>query len=300
MTNNQQNIIRKLQWIIYPVVMLMIIDFFIKFTNHDPLEVNEKSNPIYQWIDQGIVMVVFAIVSIGVLALMQQYFTKELFKTKDRVGKIGTVDASIAAGAKQLLKIEAPTHIGGHLILFITIMGFAAFVNTMLFAPEILFEKDQINRFTIFEKIIFGFFYLITHFLVIVFGQRLFKGMPPIFIATEKGFYYEPAGIGTGWILWEDITEVRESKVLFGSGVNNGPKLMPVIGIKLKNPDDYAANYAPLLQYVVKVGQKFHNYQTEGVGDILLRPSDLGDQYENVLALFKAKCKFHIDYENMA
>lgn len=152
MTNNQQNIIKKLQLI-----------------------------------DQGIVLVVFAIVSIGVMALMQQYFTKELFKPKET---LGAVDVSAAANAKLLLKIDAPNHLGGHLILFLTIMGFSVLVNTMLFAPEILFEKDQIARFTIFEKIIFGFFYLITHFLVIVFGQRLFKGMPPLFIATEKGFYY--------------------------------------------------------------------------------------------------------------
>lgn len=293
MTNNQQNIIRKLQWIIYPVVVLMIINFFIKFTNHDPLEVNEKSNAIFQLIDQGIVLVVFAIVTIGVLALMQQFFTKDLFKTKET---LGAVDASAAANAKLLLKIDAPNHLGGHLILFLTIMGFSALVNTMLFAPEILFEKDQIARFTIFEKIIFGFFYLITHFLVIVFGQRLFKGMPPLFIATEKGFYYEPAGIGSGWVLWEDIKELRESEVLFGSGVNNGPKLVPVIGIKLTNPEKYRTAYAPLLQYVVKVGQKFHNYQTEGVGDILLRPSDLGDQYDNVLALFKSKVKPAFNY----
>ena len=297
MTNNQQNIIRKLQWIIYPVVVLMIIDFIIKFSNHDPLEVTEKSNPIFQWIDQGIVLVVFAIVSIGVLALMQQYFTKDLFKTKE---PLGAIDVSAAANAKLLLKIDAPNHLGGHLILFLTIMGFSVLVNTMLFAPEIIFEKDQITRFTIFEKIIFGFFYLITHFLVIVFGQRLFKGMPPIFIATEKGFSYEPAGISTGWVLWEDITEVRESEVLFGSGVNNGPKLVPVIGIKLINPEQYRASYAPLLQYVVNIGQKFHNYQTEGVGDILIRPADLGDDYEKVVGIFKSKCKFTIDYHKMA
>ncbi len=66
MTNNQQNIIRKLQWI-----------------------------------DQGIVLVVFAIVSIGVLALVQLYFTKELFKTKET---LGAVDSSAAANAKLLLK----------------------------------------------------------------------------------------------------------------------------------------------------------------------------------------------------
>jgi len=73
------------------------------------------------------------------------------------------------------------------------------------------------------------------------------------------GFSYKPAGIGSGWILWEDITEVRESEAPFGSGVNNA--------------------------------QKFHNYQTEGVGDILIKPSDLGNQYDEVLALFKSKVK---------
>jgi hypothetical protein len=64
------------------------------------------------------------------------------------------------------------------------------------------------------------------------------------FTILEKGFYYEPAGIGSGWILWEDIAE--------------------------------------------------------GVGDILLRPSDFGDDYEKVLGLFKSKCKFTIDYHKMA
>jgi hypothetical protein len=286
MTNNQQNIIRKLQWIIYPVVVIMVVEFFIKFFNYTPFEASNNGNIAFEYIETGFMILVLVIVSIGVLALMQQYFTKELFKPKETHG---AVDASAAANAKLLLKIDAPSHIGGHLILFLAIMGFSAFVNTMLFAPEILFEKDQIARFTIFEKIIFGFFYLITHFLVIIFGQRLFKGMPPVFVATEKGFSYEPAGISTGWILWEDVAEVKESEVLFGSGVNNGPKLVPVIGIKLINPEKYRASYAPLLQYVVKIGQKFHNYQTEGVGDILIKPSDLGDQYENVLELFKSK-----------
>lgn len=296
MTNNQQHIIKKLQWIIYPVVVLMVIEFFTKFYNYDPLGATKKINPVFEFIETGIMILVFAIVSIGVLALMQQFFTKELFKPKET---LGSVDASAAANAKLLLKIDAPNHLGGHLILFLTIMGFSALVNTMLFTPEILFNTDQINRFTIFEKIIFGFFYLITHFLVIVFGQRLFKGMPPIFIATEKGFYYEPAGISTGWVLWEDIKELRESEVLFGSGVNNGPKLVPVIGIKLINPEKYRASYAPLLQYVVKIGQKFHNYQTEGVGDILIKPSDLGEDYEKVLGIFKSKVKFTIDYRSM-
>ncbi|MBA4258936.1 MAG: hypothetical protein C0446_07215 [Chitinophaga sp.] len=222
MTNNQQNIIRKIQWIIYPIIAIVVIESF------------------------------------GVLALMQQYFTKELFKSKNALDEMDAIDKSKAANAKLLMKVEAPKQVGVSLLLLVVAIGFSVLLNIILFSPQSIFDLTQLTQFTILEKIFFGLFYLIAHFLVIVFGQRLFKGMPPLFIATEKGFYYEPAGIGSGWILWEDIAEV-------------------------------SASYAPLLQQVVKFGQKFHNYQTEGTGDILLRPSDFGDDYEKVLTLFKTR-----------
>jgi len=285
MTNNQQNIIRKLQWIIYPIVILIAIDFFIRFFSgdHDPLAVNTQSNPILEWIDRIIIGIVFIVMGFVVLALMQQFFTKKTMLNND---------INDAPFSKELIRIEAPSQLGGQLIVFMGVIGFSVFENIMLFAPDFIFEPSQIEAFSLFEKFIFGFFYILTHFLVIVFGQQLFKGMPPIFIATEKGFCYEPAGISTGWVLWEDIAEVAEREVLSGSGINNGPVLMPVIGIKLKNPDHYnQAAFAPLLKYVVEFGQKFHNYQTEGVGDILRRPSDFGNQYAEVVTLFKSKVK---------
>ncbi|MFN3300871.1 MAG: hypothetical protein ACK41Z_11840, partial [Sediminibacterium sp.] len=88
MTNNQQNIIRKLQWILYPIVVLMVIEFFTKFYNYDPLGATKEINPVFEFVETGIMILVFAIVSIGVLALMQQYFTKELFKTKETIGAV--------------------------------------------------------------------------------------------------------------------------------------------------------------------------------------------------------------------
>jgi hypothetical protein len=292
MTENQKKIIKTLRWVVYPVALLLAVDFFIKFFNQSPLEVTKKNNQLFEQIDKVIMIVVFVIVCIGVIALLQQFFTKELIKTKS------TRDA---ANAKLLLKIETPNQLAGSLILFMVALGFSVLLNIMLFSPESIFEQEQMDRFEIFEKIIFGFFYIIAHFLLLVFGLRLFKGMPPVFIATEKGFCYEPSGISTGWILWEDIQEVRESTVLYGSGVNNGPTLMPVLGIKLINPEEYnAAAYAPLLQQVVKLGQKLNNYQTEGVGDVLLSPSDFGSQYENVLALFKHKSKTTFNYHSLA
>lgn len=289
MTNNQQHIIKKLQWIIYPIIVIMVIEFFTKFYHYDPLGATEQSNPIIEFIETGLMVLVLGMVSIGVLALMQQYFTKELFKSKNALDEMDAVDKSNASNAKQLMRIEAPKQVGVSLLLLVLAISFSVLLNIILFSPQSIFDLTQLNQFTILEKIFFGLFYLIAHFLVIVFGQRLFKGMPPLFIATEKGFYYEPAGIGSGWILWEDIAEVMETSILNGSGTTNGPVQMPVLGIKLKYPEQYSASYAPLLQQVVKFGQKFNNYQTEGVGDILLRPSDFGDDYEKVLTLFKTR-----------
>jgi hypothetical protein len=282
MTGNQNKIIRTLKWILYPVILLLIIDFILNFFTHSPLEVNKKSNQVINWIDKGIMIVVFAAVVFVVAALMQQFFSK---------GKIKTKNTRNAANAKLILKIEAANQTAGSAILLVVALGFSVLLNILLFSPQSLLEQSELERFGLTGKI--------AHFLVIVFGQRLLKGMPPVFVATEKGFCYEPAGISTGWILWEDIREVRESAVLYGSGVNNGPTLMPVLGIKLINPDEYnAAAYAPFLQRVVNLGQKLNNYQTEGVGDILLRPSDFGRQYESVLALFKQKSNSTFDYYN--
>ncbi len=291
MTGNQKKIIRKLQWIFYPVALLLIIDFILKFRNHSPLEPDTKADQLADVIDKIFMIIVFLFVSIGAIALIQQFFTRELNKPKN------TADA---ANAKLLMKIEAPNQLAGSVILFLVSLGFTIMLNVMLFAPTFIFEQEQIDRFELFEKFIFGFFYIITHFLVLVFGLRLFKGMPPLFIATEKGFCYEPAGISTGWILWKDVQAVRESSVLSGGRVNNGPTLMPVLGIKLTNPDAYnTAAYAPLLQRVVKLGQQLNNYQTEGVGDILLNPADFGHQYEKVIQLFKQQSKAMFDYNSI-
>jgi hypothetical protein len=291
MTGNQQKIFRTLKWIFYPVALLMMLDFILKFIGHSPLEGSEKSNELFEMIDSVIMMVVFLVVSVGVLALMQQFFTKGLTQPKDTLE---------AANAKLLMKVEPGNQLVGNLILFVIVLGFSAMLNLILFKPLFIFEQEQIDQFELTEKFIFGFFYIIAHFLLLVFGMRLFKGMPPVFIATEKGFCYEPAGVSSGWILWEDVVEVRESSVLYGSGVNNGPVLMPVLGIKLMNPEEYnAAAFAPLLQRVVSLGQKLNNYQTEGVGDLLLRPSDFGNDYGKVIALFKQKSSAAFEYHSL-
>ena len=279
MTETQKRIIKKLRWIIYPLAGLMILDFILRFFSNSPLDTNKQSFQLLEWLDQAIWIIVFVVVGVGVLALILQFFSA-LFR-KD-------ADAYEAAKAKRLIIINQPNQLAGSIILWVIALGFTIFGNLLLFAPDMILDEEVRSEIEFSEKIIFGFFYIIAHFLAIVFGLRLFKGMPPVFIATEKGFCYEPAGISSGWILWKDVVEVRESTVLYGSSVTNGPRTMPVLGIKLIDPETYNAKaFVPLLRKLVNVGQKSNNYQTEGVGDILIRPEDLGTNYDQVKAIFE-------------
>ncbi len=279
MTETQQKIIKKLQWIIYPLAGLMILDFILRFFSNSPADTNKQSFELLKWIDQAIWVIVFAVVAIGVIALMIQFFSTPFQKNTTQ---------SEAAQANILLEINQKNQVLGSAILWIVALGFTVLVNILLFSPDTFLDEAARAEIQLFEKIIFGFFYVIAHFLTIVFGLRLFKGMPPVFIATEKGFCYEPAGISSGWILWKDVAAVSESTVLYGSSVNNGPRTVPVLGIKLINPENYnTAAYNPLLRRLVSLGQQFNNYQTEGVGDILIKPEDLGADYDKVKALFE-------------
>jgi hypothetical protein len=109
MTNNQQNIIRKLQWIIYPIVVIMVVEFFIKFFNYAPFEASDNSNTAFEYIETGIMVLVLVTVSIGVLGLIQQFFTKELPRR---------IHAKDVSAAKQLIKIDTPQQVGSQLLLF--------------------------------------------------------------------------------------------------------------------------------------------------------------------------------------
>jgi hypothetical protein len=153
-------------------------------------------------------------------------------------------------------------------------------------------EEEKIKQFGNSEKIIFGFFYIFTNILVLVSGVRLTKGASSFFIATEKGFCYQPAGISTGWILWEDIVDFSETTTLYRNPAINSPTLITVLGIKLTNPQKYnAAIYAPIFKNLATITQKLNNYQTEGLGDIILNSSDFGKDYKKVVALFKEQTK---------
>jgi hypothetical protein len=278
MNENQKKILRILKLIFYFFAVILSAAFILKFFNIGGSDYFNGILNALEWTQFLILAIVVLVIGFVVLALIQTFF-----------GKRSLTDNS-ASQASVLIKINAPNATLKSFIALLVAIGFAVLLNYILLSPDAVFVQGQTLEFGIFEKVLFGLFYVIAHFLVIVFGTRLVKGSPPVFVATEKGFHYEPAGIGSGWILWKDVTEARESAVFYGSTTTQTPVLVPVFGIKLRNPELQSKNaYSPLLQKLSGVAQKLNNYQTEGVGDILIKPSDLGKDYEKVKALFEEK-----------
>ncbi|HLP36308.1 hypothetical protein [Lacibacter sp.] len=279
MNENQRRLLKKLQWFTIPSFLLIVgFSLWPYITSGNKEEAAETSRHFFRLTELLMIipLIVFAFV---VYALMREFFRKR--KTIDT--------KEVLAGA--LIRIEAPHNKLGMAITLLVVLGFVVLVNLLLFSPETIFEPEQLGEFTIAEKLIFGFFYVICHFLLLAFGRQLFT-TNYLFIATTKGFHYTPAGISSGLVLWEDIEEIRESSVLSGNNIG-GPTTVPVLGIKLRYPEKYAANYNPALQKLVLLGGQLNNFQTDGVGDILLNPAHFGQRYEEVKALIESKRTHH-------
>ncbi|MFY7901040.1 MAG: hypothetical protein ACOVNY_12705 [Chitinophagaceae bacterium] len=220
-------------------------------------------------------LIPFVICGYVVYALIREFFRNKPSNNSD------------AACAEKILKIKENKNLLRSLILFIAIICFAAFVNMLLFKPDIILDVRQLEDITFVEKLIFGFFYIVCHFLVIVFFRQLFSNSN-LFVATTKGFIYTPAGISTGWILWEEVVAVQETNILFGSSIA-GPTTVPVLGLKLRNPEAYIQQYNPALQQILTKANALNNFQTEGVRDLFLKPSDFGNDYQKVKDLITFK-----------
>lgn len=278
MNENQRRLLKKLQWFTIPFMILVVaFSLWPQFTTGNKVEAAESARQFFQWAEL-LVLVPVLICAFVVYALMREFFRK---KKKE--------DSNEAASADVLLKMKAPGNKSAIFLVSLVTLGFVVLMNLLLFQPQTILEDYQLEAVTFGEKCIFGFFYVLCHFLLIAFIRQLFSNSY-LFIATAKGFQYTPAGISSGWVLWEDIEEVRETSVLYGSNVA-GPTTVPVLGIKLRYPENYIQNFNPALQKLLTAAGQLNNFQTEGTGDLLLNPADFGNRYEEVKALIKSKSK---------
>lgn len=285
MNDKQKGFIRKLQWIFYPIAGLMLLQFLGKFLIAFSGDSSSNSNSasidaFLEWFDKALLWVVLGVTFIALVSIVQQFLVGG--------SKVKRPVSDPASKANIIWQKEAPKMPLVRLLLFLVAIAFAVLFTLLVFFPQRILDERVLQNVGFQEKLIVGLFFVIANFLVIVFGKRLFSRQPPIFVATAEGFCYEPAGISSGWIRWNDIQEVRETAVLAGSRLRNGPSTIPALGISLKNPEAYnLAAFAPVMRKLASVSQDFRNYETEGVGDLLIDPVDFGNDYDHVKSLIK-------------
>lgn len=168
---------------------------------------------------------------------------------------------------------------------FAPLMGTLALVvlmNMLVFAPDSFSLERQSIGFG--EIAAFGFFYVVGHFLLLVFGLRALRNRP-FFVLTQRGFLYEPGDLSPGLVRWEDVAGVKETQLLYGPGSYAGPSTQTALVVTLKNGKAYAQAYNPLLRGLLALLLPAVRYQAGGSGDIVLVAADFGDRYDEVKAL---------------
>lgn len=284
MNENQRQLLKKLQWVTIPCMLLIAGIFFWPLINPGSKEKTAEISRHFFRITEFIMIIPLVIFAFVAYALIREFFSnRKADFTSEALGDV-------------LMKIKTRQNKLGTFIALLVVLGFAVLMNLLLFSPETILEPRQLQEITIVEKLIFGFFYVICHFLLLVFCRQFFR-TTSLFTATSKGFQYIPSGISSGWVLWEDIEEIRESSILSGNNIG-GPVAIPVLGIKLRSPEKYTDHYNPALKKLVLLGGKLNNFQTEGVGDLLLDPALFGQRYEEVKALMESKSKLHSQRNN--
>lgn len=168
---------------------------------------------------------------------------------------------------------------------FAPVLGTLALVvlmNMLVFAPDHFSLERQSIGFG--EIVAFGFFYVVGHFLLVVFALRAVRDQP-YFVATENGFVYEPGDLSPGLIRWADIAGVKETQLLYRPGSYAGPSTQTALVVTLKNGEAYAQAYNPLLRWLLALLLPAVRQQAGGSGDMVLLAADFGARYEEVKSL---------------
>ncbi len=265
---NQLKIIRKLQWIIYPLAIVFIaVEVLPEFIP----SLKEKLaivKTVFGYLEKGIFLLLFLIFSWVLLG----FILHEIGKNRQKVGYDNV-----------LLELKNKGKIIPYIIVLV-VLGFSIFMNYLLFEPSSILQEEDLLQTSFMEKAIFAFFYVVVHFLLIVFTIRAIRN-PAYFILTKEGFFYEPADVSVGFIVWKDIAAIKEDRLLVNRGGFAGPSTNTTLVISFKEPEKYNRKYNFILRKFVELATKLIKYQTGGVGDIAIDPVDFGDKYSEVKEL---------------
>lgn len=279
MNSRQKNIIRILQFVFYPIAVIMLLAFawdFYRVWTGSGVEILTDGERKRQtdWIALAVVLIFWVVF----LALLIEFLAREVFRlaSRDGIGKV-VLEIGGAGGPMRFVPLLA-------------VVPFVVGFNFFLLWPDSV-EIDM-ERVSLAEHLAFWLFFGITHFLLVAFLLRAIRNRP-FFVLTNKGFIYEPGDISPGLVRWDDIAEVKEAELLYRPGSYSGPSTRTVLAVALKDPAKYAVRYTPVLRLLNWLLTKVIRYQTAGPGDMVLVSDDFGARYSEVKALILKNAQQH-------
>lgn len=143
-----------------------------------------------------------------------------------------------------------------------------------LFYKFVLIDPQQPIKDKIFIYAAYGVIAIGT-FLVLNFTWRFIKA-PVIFRMDDEGILYNPAGVSTGLIRWDEIDNVNETNIKVVR--NDAPVFETVLAVKLKDPGAYRKRYNIAIRPVLQMGAKMYD------ADVFLESGVLKNKYDTVKA----------------
>lgn len=269
MEDPKKQIMTWMKWVVYPFVLLVIVETF--------LFRGEAGERLHTVVERYIVLGL-----IGLFSLVLLGFFLHL------LGSLRRPNAAEGVGSAQIVLRQSPWVLRIVLAVFLTVN-----LATLALWPDLraaaaggfgaVAAWPQIG---LEVKAVMMFFSAVAAFLLLALIQRAVLN-PPWFVLSREGFLYEPGGISPGLIRWRDVRDIKEDTVLAGSNSYNGPRLDPVLVITLRDYEKYLSAYNPVLRFLVRAGTRVLRYQTKG-GDIYLNPLHFGARYPEVKAAMLA------------
>lgn len=274
MNDNQLKIVRAMRWVFYPMAALMLAAFIWDVAGGSGGARLAGLSGAMDVIGDPFLLAVTALFWVVFIALFVEFVRRE------------------AAGAavrsdlgERLLEVRQPTAVI-RLVLPLVAAVFVAGLNLLVFAPGVLDLDFGQTDFA--ERLLFWLFYAIGHFMFVVLMLRAFRHRP-FFVATGRGFLYEPGDLSAGLVLWSDVAGIREADLLQGGGSSSGPGLSRTLVVALKDPAAYVDRYNPLLRLLYNLLIRVVRYQAGGDGDIVVVAADFGRRYPEVRELMARK-----------
>jgi len=270
LNDRQKKIVRTLQWILYPIGLVILAVMLWANSGGGSSVIAEDAARILEAAERALFVAVALVFWLVFLALATEFVLREISGAQART-RLG----------KALMAVRRPRLVS-QLLLPGVALALVGLLNAILFDPALFgIERGGLGAA---EILTFTLFYAIGHLMLVVLGLRALRDRP-FFVLTDQGFLYEPGDLAPGLIPWRDVAHLKETDLLSANSSVAGAIVSRALVLTLRDPEKYMRRYNPLLQVFYRLSVKLIRTQTGGKETVAIASEDFGGRYEEVRAL---------------